>query len=58
MAEKDTAKELSDFLAQFNKKYEDENSGKAKVKEEYRPATPPETAPCQWGYPCNQCGQC
>jgi len=53
-------KELLDFLEQFNKKYESEHAkeDKGKSLEELRPATPPDIAPCQWGYPCNNCGQC
>ncbi len=46
------------FLEQFNKKYSSEKAETQENKEDYRPTEPPDVAPCQWGYPCNGCGQC
>ena len=57
-----SGQELLDFLEQFNKKYEEEHRKASEdpsaVPQDIRPAKAPEVAPCQWGFPCNNCGQC
>lgn len=55
---KSQADELAAFLKQFNEKYEADKTAPQDNSSVYMPKEPPEVTPCQWGFPCNNCGHC